>query len=325
MPFPFRAFALPDLTDGPGGQCQNPGMLTHRQLRYFVEIVDAGSFSLAAERLFIAQSALSRQVREMEQKLQVPLLARDARHLDMTPAGRSLYADARRILAALEDAAASAVHAQRGTEGTLHLLHSSSVPLHGPILALLQRHARQHPGVVIEISQAASEYQALDIHEGRADVGLARAPVLRRYAGVDYAPLHEEALVVAVPAGHALADRATVTVADLRDEPFVATPHLERGGLSHRVAELCREAGFQPAAAAVRSRKWSQLSLVQGGFGIAVVPESMGRLAPAGVRLLSLEGQGATTRVLALWRRETSPLARRFVDALRQALGPSGG
>ena len=56
-------------------------MLTHRQLRYFVEIVDAGSFSLAAERLFIAQSALSRQVREMELALQVSLLDRDARGL----------------------------------------------------------------------------------------------------------------------------------------------------------------------------------------------------------------------------------------------------
>lgn len=124
-------------------------MLTHRQLRYFVEIVDAGSFSLAAERLFIAQSALSRQVREMERELQALLLLRDTRHLEVTTAGRSLYADARRILAALEDAAARATHAQRGTEGTVQLLHSSSVPLDAPILALLCQHAAQHPGVVV--------------------------------------------------------------------------------------------------------------------------------------------------------------------------------
>lgn len=300
-------------------------MLTHRQLRYFVEIVDAGSFSLAAERLFIAQSALSRQVREMEHELKVPLLERDARHLEMTPAGRSLYADARRILAALDDAAASAVHAQRGTEGTLHLLHSSSVPLHGPILALLHRHADQHPGVVVEVSQASSEHQALDIHEGRADVGLARAPILRRYGNVNYVPLAEEPLVLAVSASHRLADRSSVPVAELRDERFIATPHLERGGLSHRVAELCRAAGFQPVAAAVRSRKWSQLALVQGGFGIAVVPESMGRLAPEGVRLLALEGPDCATQVLAMWRRDASPMAQRFADALVQALGQPPG
>ncbi|MFS2055076.1 LysR family transcriptional regulator, partial [Variovorax sp. CT11-76] len=77
-------------------------MLTHKQLRYFVDIVDAGSFSLAAERLYIAQSALSRQVKEMETQLQVPLLERGTRQLEMTPAGRSLYADARQILRDLD-------------------------------------------------------------------------------------------------------------------------------------------------------------------------------------------------------------------------------
>ena len=97
-------------------------MLTHRQLRYFVDIVDAGSFSLAAERLFIAQSALSRQVKEMEQTLGVTLLEHGTRHLQMTPAGRSLYDDARRILAALQQAAVNARHAQRGVEGTVRLL-----------------------------------------------------------------------------------------------------------------------------------------------------------------------------------------------------------
>lgn len=300
-------------------------MLTHRQLRYFVEIVDAGSFSSAAERLFVAQSALSRQVRDMEEALKVPLLLRDARRFELTPAGRSLYGDARRILAALEEAAASAVNAQRGNEGTLHLLHSSSVPLHGPILALLREHAEHYPGVAIEVSQASSEQQALDIHEGRADVGLAREPILRRYGNLCHRPLYEEALVALVPADHALADRTAVALAALQGECFVATPHRERGGLSHRVAELCRAAGFQPVMAPVRSRKWSQMALVQGGFGISIVPESMARLAPPGVHPLRLDGADCRSRVLALWRRDAPMLAQRFAAALVDALGGEPG
>lgn len=90
-----------------------------------------------------------------------------------------------------------------------------------------------------------------------------------------YAPLYTEALVVLLPPGHALAQAASVRVQDLRGQPFVATPHLERGGLGHRVAELCRAQGFEPVAARVRSRKWSQLALVQAGFGVAVVPKSL--------------------------------------------------
>lgn len=297
-------------------------MLTHRQLRYFVEIVDAGSFSQAAERLFIAQSALSRQVREMEQALQVSLLERDARPLEMTAAGRSLYADARHILASLTDAMVRATHAQRGTDGCLRLLHSSSVPLTPALLALLRTHTQAHLGVTIEVLQASSEQQALDIDEGRADLGLARAPILRRRPALHYQSLVEEPLVLAVPAGHALAARACARMVDLRHEPFVATPHLERGGLSHAVAELCRAHGFAPQAASVRSRKWAQLSLVQGGLGIAVVPASMGALAPAGVRVLPLADPGCTSGVLALWRHDATALVQRFATALQAALAP---
>ncbi|MFT3717176.1 LysR family transcriptional regulator [Pseudorhodoferax sp.] len=295
-------------------------MLSHRQLRYFVEIVDAGGFSAAAERLFIAQSALSRQVREMEQALQVPLLLRDSRRLQMTAAGRALYADARRILAALESAVAHARHAGRGTAGQLQLLHSSSVPLDARLQAVLRAHAAQQPGVAIEIAQASSEAQALEIHEGRADLGLARAPLLRRYEGVAYQPLWREPLLALVPAGHALAGAAAVPVAALRGEAFVATPHLERGGLGQCVAALCRAAGFAPRPAPVRSRKWTQLALVQAGLGIAVVPQSMARLAPPGVQALALDDAQATSEVVGLWRHDAGEMVQRFAALLRAAI-----
>lgn len=292
-------------------------MLTHRQLRYFVAIVDAGSFSGAAERLFVAQSALSRQVRDMESALQVTLLQRDARGLELTAAGRSLYGDARRILAALEDAAANAAHAQRGSTGTLQLLHSSSVPLHERLLAVLRRHALQNPGVGVELAQAASEQQALEVHEGRADVGLARGPILRRYDGVHYRVLYEERLVALVPEGHALCGRAEIALSELRHERFVSVPHVERGGLSHRVMELCRAQGFRPEAAPVRSRKWAQLALVQAGFGVAIVPESMAHMAPGGVHALKLRGDECSSAVLALWRHDAPSRVRQFVNLLQ--------
>lgn len=314
----------PHRAGGPGGRCENAPMLTHRQLRYFVEIVDAGGFSQAAERLFIAQSALSRQVREMEQTLQVTLLEREARPLLMTAAGRSLYADARRILSLLESAAAAAVHAQHGTAGTLQLLHSSSVPLTPPLLALLREHSARYPGLTVEISQASSEQQAMDIQAGRAELGLARAPILRRHGGVQQQALYHEALCVALPAEHPLAGRTTVSVSELRHDAFVATPHLERGGLSQCVAELCRAQGFQPRPAAVRSRKWSQLALVQGGFGIAIVPASMAALAPAGVCGVPLTDSAARSTVLALWREDAPEHVQRFVQALTTALQDPG-
>ncbi len=292
-----------------------------KQLRYFVEIVDAGSYSLAAERLFIAQSALSRQVKDMETLLQVALLERKPRHVEPTPAGQAFYASARRILAELADASAQARHVQRGGEGTVRLLHSSSVPLGPGWCRLLCAWQAERPALRIEISQASSEQQSLDIEEGRADLGLAREPVLRRYANVAIAPLAEEPLVLAVAASHPLAARDRVALADLRDEPFVALPHHERGGLSYRVAQLCQASGFYPRAAGAISRKVAQLALVEAGFGVAVVPASMVALAPAGVRCVALADPDATTRVVLLSRRD----AGEAVSALREGLLQEAG
>lgn len=163
-----------------------------KQLRYFVEIVDAGSFSLAAERLFIAQSALSRQIKELEGMLQVALLVRKARHVVTTPAGRAFHAAARRILAELTEASAQARQVERGEQGTVRLLHSSSVPLTPACTAVLRAYQSGHPGIRLEVSQASSEQQALEIEEGRADLGLAREPLLRRLPRVNVDPLYSE-------------------------------------------------------------------------------------------------------------------------------------
>ncbi|WP_139291852.1 LysR family transcriptional regulator, partial [Pseudomonas aeruginosa] len=79
-------------------------MISLRQLHYFVEIVESGGFSRAAERLFVAQSALSRQVRELEDSIGTPLLRRGPRQVELTPAGRAFLPRAQRLLGDLEAA-----------------------------------------------------------------------------------------------------------------------------------------------------------------------------------------------------------------------------
>ena len=164
----------------------------------------------------------------------------------------------------------------------MRLLHSSSVPLTPACTALLRACRADHPGLRFDVSQASSEQQAIEIEEGRADLGLAREPVLRRYPEVEVDPLYVERLELAVAASHALAGASGIGLAALREEAFVSLPHPDRGGLSHRVAQCCLEAGFYPRAAAAVSRKLAQLALVEAGFGVALVPASLRRLAPPG-------------------------------------------
>ncbi|UVA80662.1 LysR substrate-binding domain-containing protein [Pandoraea commovens] len=298
-------------------------MVSLRQLRYFLEVVDAGGFSAAAERLFVAQSALSRQISELEKELQAVLLERSSKGVTLTPAGRTFVTEARRVLTELEGSVALTRSVARGEQGTVRLAHSSSVPFAGGLPVALRAHLQANPGVTVDVSTLSSEQQQDEVEAGRIDLGLVRLPVLRPAPSLVCETIARERLLLLVASDHALADVASVSVAALAGEPFVSLPHRERGGLSYRVAQLCQQHGFFPAAAPATSRKATLVNLVAAGFGVAIVPESLAALAGPDVRRVALDDANADSEVALLRRRDAGGLVVALADALAGALkGP---
>ncbi|MBH3368818.1 LysR family transcriptional regulator [Pseudomonas carnis] len=296
-------------------------MISTRQLRYFVEIADSGSFSAAAERLFVAQSALSRQIKELESQLQTPLFERTARQPRLTAAGEAFYPRARNLLSELLKASDLATQVGQGQLGTLRLSHSSTVPMSGALLQGISTWLERCPGVSMDIVKLSSEAQLEEIAEGRLDVGLLRLPVLRQREGVRVVPWYTEPLALAVPAGHPLArGNAAVELMQLKDEAFISIPHPQRGGLSYLSAELCMRAGFFPKAARVMSRKTTQLQLVQAGFGIALLPKSMQDIAPPNVQFLPLADPDCDSTVALACAQAPSALVEQFCQTLHECL-----
>lgn len=277
-------------------------MTSTRQLRYFVEIAGCGSFSGAAERLYIAQSALSRQIKDLEQRLGTALFERTARQPRLTPAGQAFLERAQRLLADLDKAERLAREVGQGLRGSLRLNHSSTVPLTGVLLRRLRTYLASNPAVSMEIAQQSSEAQLEDIAEGRLDAGLLRLPVLRQRPAVVLQPLFSEPLLLAVAENHPLANQASVRLEQLRDEAFVSIPHHQRGGLSYLAASLCMNAGFFPRAAQAVSRKTTQLHLVQAGLGVALLPECMREIAPSSVRFIPFADEGCLSTVTLAYR-----------------------
>ena len=296
-------------------------MISTRQLRYFVEIADSGSFSAAAERLFVAQSALSRQIKELETQLQTPLFQRTARQPRLTAAGEAFYPRARNLLSELLKASEMATQVGNGQLGILRLSHSSTVPMSGLLLQGIGTWLQRCAGVSMDIAKLSSEAQLEEIAEGRLDVGLLRLPVLRQREGVRVVPLYEEQVLLAVPPDHRLAHSdAPVELAQLADEAFISIPHPQRGGLSYLSAELCMRAGFFPKAARVMSRKTTQLQLIQAGFGIALLPKSMQDIAPANVHFLPLADPDCLSTVALACAQAPSALVEQFCQTLRECL-----
>ncbi|MRX09068.1 LysR family transcriptional regulator [Pseudoduganella sp. FT25W] len=298
-------------------------MISLKQFKYFIEIVEAGSYSRAAEKLFIAQSALSRQIKELEDELQTPLLTRDARQFELTPAGRLFFERGKRILEDIDDTLVQARHVGQGAQGVIRLQHSSSVILTPRISNALAHALAQHPGVTLDVSMLPSENQTMEIEEGRVDIGLLRLPTLRRHPHIQVREIGSEPLMVAVARDSPLAALDNVELADLSAQAFISIPHKDRGGLSYLVANLCLEQGFFPKPARALSRKSSQLNLIEAGLGIAIVPECMRLTAPAGVHFVRLSHGRLLSSVGLATRREADPLVAAFTDTLVARLAPS--
>ncbi len=288
-------------------------MPTLKQLRYFLAVVDHGGFTQAAAALFVAQSALSRHIGQLEDELGFVLLEREPRGVRPTPAGALYRERIRPVDALLLAAAEEGAQLARGEAGVLRLLHSSSTPAKA-LLPAIARLLEASPGARVELDRVASELQPGEIAAGRADIGIVRLPLLGSHADVQFVELAPERLWAALPEGHPLAAGASLEVAQLRGLPFVSAVHRERGGLARLVTDLCLARGFVPGVARALSRKTSMLDLVAAGFGIAVVPDGMTAIRPPGVRYVALADEDARARRALVMPGRATVLARTFAE-----------
>jgi DNA-binding transcriptional LysR family regulator len=192
-----------------------------RQLRYFVAVAEELHFSRASVRLNLAQSALSGQIRALEREIGGPLLIRSTRRVELTAAGEALLEDARAILAAADEAFARARALARGESGALVI--GTLGPAPGGVFApLLARFGSMHPDVRVEVRALDFTELIAGVRERRADIAFLYLPLDE--ADLELTPLLSEPRVVVLPSTHRLANRATLSPADLDGEVFVKQP-----------------------------------------------------------------------------------------------------
>ncbi|MCW2895067.1 MAG: hypothetical protein JWO75_4556 [Actinomycetia bacterium] len=234
-----------------------------RKLRYFVAVAEQLHFGRAAEALHIAQPVLSRQIRALEEELKAQLFVRDKRATELTPAGRQLLADAGPLLAGADALRRRVTRAARGPDCfTIGFMPGLIVT--GAVRALTSL----HPQLTVDVLRTNWDDQTAVLHDGRADVSYVRLPVDQ--AGLQVRPLLTETRVAALPAGHRLAGKDTVTIADLADEHLLQNPAAvpEWRDIATEMRDPDR-----PAAPAFRTVE-EKLEHVAAGRGIVLLPLS---------------------------------------------------
>jgi DNA-binding transcriptional LysR family regulator len=278
-----------------------------RALRYFVAVAEELHFSRAAARLHLAQSALSTQIRRLEEEIGGPLLVRTTRRVTLTPAGEALLTDARGILASSDAALARARSLARG-EGA-SLVVGTLGPAAGGLLApLLARFGSVRPDVRVEVRALEFDDAVLGLREGRADVAFGYAPLTE--PDILTIPLLSEPRVVVLPQGHRLARRAALVPADLAEETFIT--HSDSVPQEWRdfwmlVDELGRRPRASPYLAA-NIQEW--LTLIGRGEGIDTCPGVISRyFAWPDVCFVPLRDAAPATLLFTRLRDQPNPIA----------------
>jgi DNA-binding transcriptional LysR family regulator len=209
-----------------------------RHLRYFVAIAEERSFTRAAERLWIAQPGLSTQIRRLEGELGVKLFERHSRGVDLTRAGELLLKRARLALAAAEAATAIGGDLEAGVIGSVRLGMASGARC-SQAVELLQRFARERPGVELSVLEGYAGALWRDLRDGRLDAVIAPAG----HASFDLRRLElgSEAWVVLMGIRHRLAGVGPLVAGDLQGERVALTGHPEDAVLDGAVTGLLAE------------------------------------------------------------------------------------
>ncbi|MFJ7075004.1 LysR family transcriptional regulator [Streptomyces sp. NPDC098781] len=292
-----------------------------RDLRYFVSVAEELHFTRAAERLYVSQPALSKQVRALERQLGVALFRRDPQGVTLTEAGAALLPYARRVLDAWSEGAAALEAARAVARGTLVVGMSTSPGRGGLLPAIRSRFTAAHPDTVLRLRQVSWEDPTAGLADGDADVAFVWLPLpdADRYA---WTVVAEEPRLVALPEAHPLAARTEVDFTQLLDEPFLALP-AGAGPLRDYWLALEERGGRLPRIGAEIAGTEETYEALVAGLGVCLVATGNAPLISlGGVVTRPVRGLSPSRYALA-WRREDGrrPLVRAYAEACRRAVG----
>lgn len=283
-----------------------------RLLRSFLAVAEEGSLTRAAERVFVSQPALTKQIRQLETQLGVRLFDRSRAGMALTGPGRELARRAPKVLAAWDDALRTTRAADRQASRVLRVGFLASAA-NEATQEIVTAFARRRPGWRTELRQAAWTNPSAGLATGDVDAALLRLPFPGQEA-LRVEPLFGEPRWVALPAAHPLAARDTIAFRDLWDEPFVAAPQETGAWRDHWLAADERE-GHLVRIGAVTEQPDDWLNAIANGYGIALAPQSAARFyARPGVVYRPVTGV-SPTQVGVAWAPadDRNPVVQDFV------------
>lgn len=272
-----------------------------RALHAFLVVAEELNFSRAAQRLNVAQPALSQQIKLLEDRLGVSLFERAERPLRLTEAGLYFRAEAKHILAEVDAAVLVTRQIGEGKRGWLGIGFTRSA-MYSLLPRVLSSFAQSHPDIELKLYELLTEQQPEALRDRRIHVGISRDPAVEHDLASEL--LLEEELIAVLPAMHRLGAKRAIELHDLAPDPFILFPKDANARFPRLVLSICADAGFSPRVAFRAFEIQTALGLVSAGLGVTLVAASVATHSRPDLNFRSLKTGAArpVTSLVALYR-----------------------
>ena len=287
-----------------------------RHIRYFIAVAEELHFRRAAERLGIAQPALSRAIRYLEKELGVELFDRTNRSVAITAAGQTFFDGCLTIVNSVEHVVENTRRVNQGQIGALRIGYTDAA-ISGVLPGQLKAFQDQQPGIVLQPHHDVTTAQLEKLDQGVLDFGFVTGPINR--SGYEQWPIQSESFVCVVYASHPLAARSAIRLEEISGEDFVHGSSKDWLQFYSYLFPLCRRSGFEPRIVQEAYNTAGILGLVASGMGVTVLTDSVRNSIIPGLKLLEFEDITERLQTMAVWRSDVMTGSKRlFVDFLRE-------
>ena len=287
-------------------------------LRYFVVLAEELHFGRAAGKLAITQPPLSSAIKSLEEELEVKLLIRDSKHVELTQAGEAFLEEARQVLEQVARASSVARIVGRGMRGRLEIGMTGS-QVYREVPAIVRQFNGETPDVDVVLKEMSSADQVNELLRGQIHAGFVNASTVAPQLA--FLPLAEDAFLLCLPADHPQAQCESIELKQLVHERFVMFSRDVAPANYDNVIAIFSRAGIHPRIAHA-ARQWLTIvAMVANGLGVSVVPRSLARSQVHGVRFVEIRGERVLAPAMLIWNPAyCPPTLRSFIECAQRVL-----
>lgn len=282
-----------------------------KQIKYFVEVVRQGGMTQASEHLYIAQSTISKAIKNIENEYDITLFDRSQKQIKLTDIGQTFYDNSLEFLALFEKLSLEMNDVVNVQKGHIKIGLSPMMNVQMFTNALNQFH-KLYPNVTYEVIEGGGKIVENLTANDDVDIGITTLPV--DHSLFHSVSLYNEELLLVVSNDHHLSDMEKVDLAELKNEEFVLFH--DDYYLKDQIIENCKRIGFYPKTVANISQISFIANMIQQGIGISIVPESLVRLMGDNVTSIQLENVELSWHLGAIWRKDAylNYVTRQWID-----------